>query len=243
MRQELVPTNDAVFGWISEIVAQGIRRPAYPADHWTEEYCLRRFRELGMENTRLEPFEVNRWEPQRWSLQAWNEREGASSAVHIACFPVPYTVPEPAVTARLVAFDGGSAAEGKAVFLHRELPRLPYDGFLTAATAWYDPEHTFDGYEQVLPFSVGRAEDIDRMIASGASAFIASVGAYPGDCCEQYAPYRGEVMAAARRLDQRRERGASGRDAGARRGKHSPQRRKRDARRGVEQRARRVAGR
>lgn len=194
MRRELVPTDEAIFGWISEITAQGIRRPAYPADRWTEEHCLRWFRELGMENARLEPFRVNRWEPNRWSLQAWNKGERASSAFDIACFPVPYTLPAHDVTAELVAFDGRGAARGNALFVHRELPRLPYEGFLTAATAWYDPEHTFRGYEQVLPFSTGRAEEIDAMIAAGASAFIGSVGAYPGDCCEQYAPYRGEAL-------------------------------------------------
>ena len=77
MRQELVPTNADVFATIQEIVAQGIRRPAYPADRWTEEYCLQRFRDLGMENVRAEPFEVTYWEPQRWSLTRVERRQPA----------------------------------------------------------------------------------------------------------------------------------------------------------------------
>ena len=47
MRQEFVPSNDAIYGWIEEIFAQGVRRPAYPADQWVEQYCLERFRSLG----------------------------------------------------------------------------------------------------------------------------------------------------------------------------------------------------
>ena len=65
MRQELVPTNDDIFAVVDEIVAQGIRRPAYPADQWAEQFCLQRFRDLGLENVRLEPVDVTYWEPRK----------------------------------------------------------------------------------------------------------------------------------------------------------------------------------
>ena len=196
MRKELVPTNDGIFAMVREIVAQGVRRPAYPADQWTEEYCLRRFRDLGMENVRPEPFEVNCWEPRRWSLVVWSDSAGASSGLELPCFPLPYTVPVDGLTARLVAFDerAPDAAAGKVALLNASIAHLPYGGLLTAATAWYDPDDTFNDYSQVLPFSTGRQQAVDAMIASGASAFIASLAGYPSDCCEQYVPYRGAVL-------------------------------------------------
>ena len=79
-------------------------------------------------------------------------------------------------------------------FFNAGIAHLPYRGLLASATASYDPGRTFDDYVQILPFSTGRQQSIDSMIASGASAFIASLSGYPGDCCEQYVPYRGAVV-------------------------------------------------
>ena len=58
-----VPTREAIFGWISEVFAQGVRRPGYPADVWAEEWVADRFREIGLDDVRLEPVDVTRWEP------------------------------------------------------------------------------------------------------------------------------------------------------------------------------------
>jgi hypothetical protein len=196
MRQELIPANDAIFAMIEEIFAQGIRRPAYPADRWTEEYCLRRFRDLGMENVRREPFEVNYWEPKRWSLVAWSEGAGESSGVDLPCFPLPYTVPVDGLTARLVAFDDAApeTASGSVALLNARMAHLPYRGFLAAATSWYDPDGTLEDYVQLLPFFTGRQKDIDTIMVSSASGLVASIAGYPSDCYEQYVPYKGAVL-------------------------------------------------
>ena len=40
-----VPTEATIFGWIGEVVDQGIRRPGYEADDWAVEWTADRFRE------------------------------------------------------------------------------------------------------------------------------------------------------------------------------------------------------
>ena len=196
MRQELIPTNDAIFAMIEDIFAQGIRRPAYPADRWTEEYCLQRFRDLGLENVRREPFRVNYWEPKRWSLTAWSEGAGESSAFEVPCFPIPYTVPADGITGRLVPFDDSrpNAAAGGVALFNGRISHLPYRNFMSPATACYDPDGTIEGYTQILPYSTGRQESMAAVLGSGALALIASISDYPGDSYEQFVPYRGEIL-------------------------------------------------
>ena len=103
MRQEFVPSNDEIYGWIEEIFAQGVRRPAYPADQWVERYCLERFRSLGMENVRAEPVEVPYWEPRDWSLTVWSDGAGSSKGLELDCFPLPHSAPTAGLEGRLVS--------------------------------------------------------------------------------------------------------------------------------------------
>jgi hypothetical protein len=196
MHPELVPTNDDIFADIKHVFAQGLRRPAYPADLWSEQYCLQRFRDLGLENARLEPFEVNYWEPRHWSLHAWADGQDEAEAVNVPCFPLPYTVPADGVSGCLVPFDATqpSAVAGNVALFNGHISHLPYRNFIPPAIACYDPDGTVDGYTQVLPFSTGRQETIDAIQASGASAFIASLSGYPGDSHEQFVPYRGAIL-------------------------------------------------
>jgi hypothetical protein len=192
MRQELVPSNDDIFSVIEQIFAKGPRRPVYPADLWTEQFCLQRFQDLGLEKARLEPFEVNYWEPQRWSLAVWSEEAGESSAVELPCFPLPYSPPAD-VTGPVRLYDAAdpAASKGGIAFLSSHVAHLPYEGPVAASTAIYDPDSTFDGYAQVLPFSTGRTTE--AILASGAVACIGSLAGYPGDSHEQYVPYRGAI--------------------------------------------------
>ena len=68
MRDELIPNEATIYGWIAEVFAQGIRRPGHPADRWAERRCLEQFRALGLENVRAEPVALPYWEPKRASL-------------------------------------------------------------------------------------------------------------------------------------------------------------------------------
>ncbi|HEX7132773.1 MAG TPA: hypothetical protein VF228_09365, partial [Iamia sp.] len=77
-------------GWIEEIVAQGLRRPAHPADTWTQGFVTDAFRALGLEDVHAEPVPVSRWEPTRWSLTA---TPAGGSPRGVACYPLPHSAP------------------------------------------------------------------------------------------------------------------------------------------------------
>ena len=85
-----LPSIDEMFGWIETVVAQGIRRPGYPADHWTEQFVLDKFEELGLQSLRFEPVESAFWKDThaRLSIDA-----RAQAAVDVDCFPVPLSEP------------------------------------------------------------------------------------------------------------------------------------------------------
>lgn len=200
VRQELVPSNDDLFASIEEIVAKGVRRPAYPADLWTEQYCLQRFRDLGLENVRAEPLEVVYWEPRNWSLTVWSDAAGPSSGRDVPCFPLPHSAPTPqgfeGLNGRMAAFGAQSpeAARNSIALYDAAIGHLPYDGIAALATGTYDPEGTLRGLLRTLPFAAGGQNVMDPVVAAGARAFVGTLSGYPGDSHEYYVPYRGVLQ-------------------------------------------------
>jgi hypothetical protein len=193
MRQEFVPSNDKIYGWIEEIFAQGIRRPAYPADQWVERYCLERFRSLGMENVRAEPVEVPCWEPRDWSLTVWSDGAGSSKGLELDCFPLPHSAPTAGLEGRLVPYDPDAPETVKGnISLHSiALMRIPHSFFTGLASWHYDPENTSADSWQVVPFPPERQEMMDLPIAAGALGFVGALTDYPSDSHEYYVPYHG----------------------------------------------------
>jgi hypothetical protein len=197
LRAEDVPDGDTIFGWIEEVFDQGIRRPGYEADIWVEELLQDRFRELGLENVRLEPVEVTRWEPVEWSLEV--TPDGGETRT-LDSFPLPYTAPVDDLEVELVAFDGADprAVAGKASLVVEPLLRLPPTSFLGGGSApgdttdrVFDPDGTFEGSEQVLPFGSHLQEVMEPSIAAGAAAFVGALVDYPGDSYQYMVPYDG----------------------------------------------------
>ena len=89
MRDECIVSEDRIHGWIEEIFGWGVRRPGYPADRKAEEFSAQRFRELGLEDVRLEPVPLPLWEPRQWSLQV----DAAGERFELRCFPLPHAAP------------------------------------------------------------------------------------------------------------------------------------------------------
>ncbi len=186
-RDELVPDEGAVYGWIQEVFAQGVRRPGYAADIWAEQFCLARFREFGLEKVRLEPVRLPYWEPRQWSLAV----AAAGRTTSVPCFPLPHSAATDGLEAELRAFDFNSpvGVRGRVSLFDVPLLRSRHAMLAGLATWFYDREGTFAESVQVLPFGREIQAVMEPSIQAGAAAFIGVLSGYPGDSCDYYVPY------------------------------------------------------
>jgi AraC-like DNA-binding protein len=197
------PSIAEMITWIEEVVAQGIRRPGYPADRWTEEFIFDKFEEFGLESVRFEPVESSFWKdgPSRLSLRVNDE------TVEIECFPVPLSEPI-RVEGSLAMWnptEPGTVAGKIAVYelrfgaLPTEFPVLPRRAVAASsgspeelvAAGWaFDPDGTF-GEGHRLPFAQELQDTMEPAIAAGAIGFVGVLRGYPSGGCEYYVPYDG----------------------------------------------------
>lgn len=184
----LVPAEPRIFGWIEEVFRRGVRRPGYAADRWAEEWIQEQFRGFGLQDVRAEPVVLPRWEPRSAMLAV--RADGAQ--FDVPCFPLPHAAPGE-VEAELVAFDPASPerVRGAVALCDVQLIRLPYDFLAGRATWTFDPDATFAGSAQLLPFGRELQEVMKPAVEVGAAAFVGTLNGYPGDSHEYYVPYDG----------------------------------------------------
>ncbi len=193
-----IPETETMMAWIEEIVAQGTRRPGYPADAWTEAWARDRFVEMGLEDVRLDPIDVARWEPHRWSLEVWREGE-ADQAVSIPCYAVPLS----AETApggfdaeiRLLPPDSDLNLEGRIAVVENEFIALPQSIMPPLFARWFhDPGGEFDTLVQTLPFSTSFADVMGSAIEAKAGGFVGILRGLPWETDRYYVPYDGIAL-------------------------------------------------
>lgn len=201
--------------WINKIVAQGIRRPGYPADRWVEQFIYDKFSEIGLVDIRFEPLQCAYWEDRGAELAVTLDGADGSDGGDggdggdgsFDCFPVPMS--EPGLVRGEVALwdpDHPEAVEGKIALYEVRLLVLPEvfpvlarrsdsgsasAGGLAEAGWAFDPEGTFDAGMHRLPFSVHIQDTMKSAIDSGAIGYIGILRGYPGGGCEYYVPYDG----------------------------------------------------
>ena len=78
-----------MIGWIDEVVAQGVRRPGYPADRWAEEFIFDKFEHLGLQSVRFESVEAALWKDSHAELSV----VAGQRTTEFECFPVPMSEP------------------------------------------------------------------------------------------------------------------------------------------------------
>jgi hypothetical protein len=181
-----VPTANEMLGWIEHIVDRGIRRPGYPADDWTTEWCERFFHELDLDDVRLEEVSLPRWEPTSWLLLVWPTLY-PDEAVEPLCFPLPHSAPAAG------GLEGSLALMGTDVSGAVALDTVTLTPFrqTTArdlAMRSYDPDAEFDTLVQTLPFGRQIQNVMEPAIEAGAAGFIGIFDA-PWESCDYYVPY------------------------------------------------------
>jgi hypothetical protein len=196
-----VPTEDEILGWIEQIVAQGIRRPGYPADAWTEQFARDRFTACGLENVRCEPITVRRWtsEGARLVVVPGGQGGGADPVV-LEAFAAPFSAPVTDLELDLAAYDAASPGDvaGKASLYDVDLLRLPATFFVPFGSAppnvsgrVVDPDGTFAGESHLLPFGIEIDKVMEPSINAGAAAFVGNVANCPGGSRQYFVPYDG----------------------------------------------------
>jgi len=192
-----VPSESQMFGWIQQVVAQGIRRPGYPAAEWAEQFAAQRFTELGLQDVRLEPITVDRWEPTEWSLDVL--RPGAAT-VRLESFPVPFSPPVEHLEVDIAQYNPvlPGPVRGKASLVENLLLRIPANLMMLLGTSPPLPTqnrfHDPDGQlllPVTIPFGLKFGEVLEPSARAGAAAFIGSLASYPGDSYQYYVPYVG----------------------------------------------------
>lgn len=166
--------------WMQAVLKQGIRRPGSPADRWTEQWAVERFRDIGLEDIRLEPVELPYWEPQWAELEVDGE--------YFNGFPLPHAAGGQ-VEAPL-AREGDDPTDCLAVS-EFGLLAIPQKPMLEIATADYDPPNDFRTLSHTLPFSSSFQAVMEPAIAGGAVGFIGLLTGFPWETCRYYVPYDG----------------------------------------------------
>jgi hypothetical protein len=192
-----VPTKEEMFGWIQQIVAQGIRRPAYPADVWTEQFVLDTFTAFGLEQVRFEPITVRRWQTNGAQLVV---TPNGGDPVALDAFPAPYSAPVTDLDVDLARYQQASPADvaGKAALYDVTLLGLPATFLVPFGSAppdttgrIVDPEGTFAGETHLLPFGIELDKVMEPAIGAGAAAFIGNLTNCPGGSKQYFVPYDG----------------------------------------------------
>lgn len=189
----LIPSTDEIFGWIETIFAQGIRRPGYPADQWSERWIRDQFRAFGLDDVRFEPVRLPRWEDTHASLCIY-PAERPDEEIQLPCFALPHCALARNLEADLLALEPDSDASGSIAVEHFDLIRLPQALMQQrAATRSYDPDRELKGMTQVLPFSPRFQKVMEPAIQARAVGFVGLLTGMPWETADYYVPYDGEV--------------------------------------------------
>lgn len=199
-----IPDEETIFAWIEEVFGWGVRRPGYPADLRAEAFIEERFGAFGLDNVRLEPVALPRWEPGYHELIV----TGAGETLSVPCFPLPHAAPCEALELELAPGDVAADLTGKAALVSSPLMALPatliaeghpmleemrghLDLPIHEGGTVLDPRGTFEDALQILPFPAQIQQVMEPWIEAGAAAFIGVLDGYPGDSHAYYVPYDG----------------------------------------------------
>jgi hypothetical protein len=191
-----VPGRDEIYDWITQIFSQGVRRPGYPADTWTEQFTRNKFTAFGLQDVHLEPITVRRWRSNGATLRA---TPAVGPAKVIDCFPVPFSKKVTNLRLDLAGYLAATPdlVANKASLYDLTLLRLPATTVATFGSGAaleltsriVDPGGTLLTDTHLLPFGLDFDKVMEPSIAGGAKAFIGNLANYPGRTHQYFVPY------------------------------------------------------
>ncbi len=189
-RMHLLPTTEEMLSWMETIVAEGIRRPGYPADESVRRWIVERLRGLGCA-VRTEPVEVPRWLPGSATLTVRRD-DDSDSAIIVHGFPLPFSAPSEATVGPLVRMtEEIIAPPGFLAVDEVGLVEAPVSALRDIAISAYDPDGEFDTLVQTWPFGPRMHQVAEPAIAAGAAGYLGATTGFPWETCEYYVPYDG----------------------------------------------------
>ncbi len=188
VREELLTDSATMMGWIAEVVAQGIRRPGYAADGWTEQWAAEHLRRLGLEDVTLDPVAVERFEPLSCTLEVWHS-DTPSDRTPFPCFPAPFTAAaDLEADLAFATFEENEDLGGKIAVNRDPLLVLPQTVFTGFATWYHDPTGEVPTHVQTLPFGARLNGALDPALEAGAAGYV-GILTMPWETDRYYVPY------------------------------------------------------
>ena len=186
INKEFVPSMDEMMNWSSKIFNQGIRRPGYPADYWAENWVKEQFEIYNLQDIKLDPIPVKKWEASEAKLKIWST-DKSTEIYDIPCFPIPYTSPNNEIEAELRKISVKTDLTGMIGVTELNLLKFPVN--MIKYDRYYDPKNEFESLEQTVPFSIKFQEVMNPALDNNASGYIGILSGYPWETDKYYVPY------------------------------------------------------
>jgi hypothetical protein len=165
VHDEFLTSADDMMGWISTVVAQGIRRPGYPADVWAEQWIRDQFTAFGLQDPTLDPVQVKRWQLQQCSLMVWGDA-APQDVRSIPCFAVPYSAATLGLEKPVSLLAPDADVTDRIAVVEQTFLTLPQTIIRAFSTREYDPDGE-QGRVDVPAGARGVDEGEDVLLADG----------------------------------------------------------------------------
>lgn len=168
-----VPAEAEIFGWIEQIVAQGVRRAGHPANLWVEDFAAQRFRDWGLQDVRKDPLPTTAWHEGRTELRL----VGGGRTTELSAYPVAWVNSPAAVKApvvRATAAAAGPSLAGKIVVIDYNLSEDHTLAMMPAAQAIHDPDGNLGETRHVAGI-LGRSRSaalVDRVLDQNPAGLV-----------------------------------------------------------------------
>ncbi len=193
------PTQNEIFGYISDVYNLGIRRPGWPATLQAKDYIVNQLKAFGFQDVNVEPYTFDLWKEKSWSLTVRKDAVAWQPETYFFPYSGP-TGPE-GVEAELAYVGEPTEANfsavdvtGKIVLVDLPATIISWDEMKLFTFMAYDPQNTAEGWAHPYPIGWPVIEAYDLAKAHGATGLVGILHDYPDDgSFGYYAPYDGVI--------------------------------------------------